>query len=487
MMRRYNRLLVAFYILSDALLAMAAFAIAYLLRFETWIAALIPITKGQPPFWQYVNLLPFMGILVPIAFHVQGLYRLRRGRTRVDDFFAVFVGSILAVVLGLIGTLYYQVYYVPDAPVAAGAAPVQGTYEVSRPVWLLFLTVNVLLTYTSRELVREALERRWRAGIGLKRVLIAGAGDLGRLVADKLLEHRELGFKVVGFLDDRAAGDHIGYRGLPLLGTLADGAEIIRQERVDHLYVALPLDEHVKMLGLVETTSREGVDVHVVPDLLQFIALRARLENLDGVPIISLNDVPLRGLNSLLKRMIDIAISGAALLVLGIPLLIIAALIRRTSPGPVFYTQERMGLDGHAFQVYKFRSMYAGAEDESGPVWARDNDPRCTPVGRWLRRFDFDELPQFWNVFRGDMSIVGPRPERPYFVEQFKHRIPQYMLRHKVKAGITGWAQVNGWRGNTSLEKRIEYDLYYIENWSVGLDLKIMWLTVLKGLQKHAY
>jgi Undecaprenyl-phosphate glucose phosphotransferase len=481
MMRRYNRLLVAFYVITDALLAMAAFVVAYLLRFETAIADIIPVTKGQPPFEQYVNMLPFVGLLVPIAFHVQGLYRLRRGRTRVDDFFAVFVGSILAVVLGLIGTLYYQDYHVPSTLQG------QGAYVVSRPVWLLFLTVNVIVTYTSRELVREALERRWRAGIGLKRVLIAGAGDLGRLVADKLLEHRELGFKLVGFLDDRASGDHIGYRGLPLLGTLAEGSEILRQERIDHLYVALPLDEHVKMLNLVEATGREGVDVHVVPDLLQFIALRARLENLDGVPIISLNDVPLRGINSLLKRMIDVAISGVALIVLGIPLLIIAELIRRTSSGAVFYTQERMGLDGRAFQVYKFRSMFEGAEDESGPVWARENDPRCTPVGRWLRRFDLDELPQLWNVLRGDMSIVGPRPERPYFVEQFKHRIPQYMLRHKVKAGITGWAQVNGWRGNTSLEKRIEYDLYYIENWSVGLDLKIMWLTVLKGFQKHAY
>ena len=241
------------------------------------------------------------------------------------------------------------------------------------------------------------------------------------------------------------------------------------------------------MLGLVEETSREGVDVHVVPDLLQFIALRARLENLDGVPIISLNDVPLRGFNSLLKRTIDVVISGARAGRARHPAADHRALIRRTSPGPVFYTQERMGLDGQAFQVYKFRSMYDGAEDETGPIWARDDDPRCTPVGRWLRRFDLDELPQLWNVLRGDMSIVGPRPERPYFVEQFKHRIPQYMLRHKVKAGITGWAQVNGWRGNTSLEKRIEYDLYYIENWSVGLDLKIMWLTLLKGLQKHAY
>ncbi len=477
MMRRYNRLLVLFFVLSDTLLGIAAFIVSYLLRFETGL----PVIKGVPPFAQYLRIAPFIGVLVPIAFQVQGLYRLRRGRSRVDDFFGVFVGSILAVVLGLGGTLYVQTYYVSES------AKDLGLYEVSQGVWVLFLIINVAFSYASRELIREALERRWRAGIGLKRVLIAGAGDLGRVVADKVLEHRELGFKVVGFLDDRAVGDHIGYRGIPLMGMLGEADDIIRRERIDHLYVALPLEEHVKMLGLVEATNRAGVDVHVVPDLLQFIALRARLENLDGVPIISLNDVPLRGFNSILKRSIDVAISAAALVLLAIPFALVALLIRRTSKGPVFYKQERMSLDGSAFEVYKFRSMYEGAEDETGPVWARDNDPRCTPVGTWLRRFDIDELPQLWNVFRGDMSIVGPRPERPYFVEEFKHRIPQYMLRHKVKAGITGWAQVNGWRGNTSLEKRIEYDLYYIENWSVALDLKIMWLTLVRGFHRHAF
>jgi Undecaprenyl-phosphate glucose phosphotransferase len=475
MMRRYNRLLVAFFVLSDALLGMTAFIVSYILRFETGL----PVVKGVPPFSQYLRIAPFIGLLIPIAYQVQGLYRLRRGRSRVDDFFGVFVGSILAVVLGLGGTLYFQTYYVSES------AKDLGLYEVSQGVWVLFLIINVAFSYASRELVREALERRWRAGIGLKRVLIAGAGDLGRVVADKVLEHRELGFKILGFLDDRAVGDHIGYRGIPLMGTLADAEDIIRRERIDHLYVALPLEEHVKMLGLVEATNRAGIDVHVVPDLLQFIALRARLENLDGVPIISLNDVPLRGFNSLLKRAIDVAISAAALAGLAIPFGIVALLIRRTSRGSVFYKQERMSLDGSAFEVYKFRSMYDGAEDDTGPVWARDDDPRCTPIGKWLRRFDIDELPQLWNVFRGDMSIVGPRPERPFFVEEFKHRIPQYMLRHKVKAGITGWAQVNGWRGNTSLEKRIEYDLYYIENWSVALDLKIMWLTVVRGF--HAF
>jgi Undecaprenyl-phosphate glucose phosphotransferase len=339
-----------------------------------------------------------------------------------------------------------------------------------------------MFTYASREAVRELLERRWRAGIGLKRILIAGAGDLGRMVADRMLQHRELGYQVVGFIDDRAGGDHIGYRGLPLLGTLSEVVEIAQRERVDHLYVTLPLEEHAKLLDLMEVTSREFIDVKVVPDILQFIALRARLEDLDGLPVININEVPLQGINTWLKRGLDIALSLVAMVLLAIPFAIIAALVKWTSPGPAFYRQERMGLDGKAFIVYKFRSMQQDAEDDTGPIWAGDNDPRATPVGRWLRKMDLDELPQFWNVLKGDMSIVGPRPERPFFVEQFKHRIPQYMLRHKVKAGITGWAQVNGWRGNTSLEKRIEYDLYYIENWSVTLDLKIMWLTLVRGL-----
>ncbi|MGH9176634.1 MAG: exopolysaccharide biosynthesis polyprenyl glycosylphosphotransferase, partial [Vicinamibacterales bacterium] len=178
----------------------------------------------------------------------------------------------------------------------------------------------------------------------------------------------------------------------------------------------------------------------------------------------------------------DIAISSSALCAMSLPMLVIAWLIKRETPGPVLYHQARMGLDGKQFVVYKFRTMPVDAEADTGPIWSDQDDPRATPFGLWLRKRDLDEWPQFWNVLKGDMSIVGPRPERPFFVEQFKHRVPQYMLRHKVKAGITGWAQVNGWRGNTSLEKRIEYDLYYIENWSVSLDLKIMWLTLIRGV-----
>jgi len=482
MVSRHNRLLVAFYVLSDTLLGVSAFILAYGLRFHTGLVQLIPITKGLPPLRQYINILPFVALLVPLGFQLQGLYRLRRGRSRVDDFFAVFVGSILAVVFGIVATLYVQIYW------ASSAARQRGAFEVSQPVWAIFLVINVALTFASRELVREVLERRWRAGIGLKRILIAGSGELGRLVADKILEHRELGYQIVGFVDDKAAGDHLGYRGLPLLGTIVEAADIVAREAIDHLYVALPPEQHVQMLRLIESTSRECVDVKVVPDLLQVIALRARLEDLDGVPVININDVPLQGFNSVVKRAIDIAMSSVALTVLALPFWLVAVLVKLTSRGDVFYRQERMGLDGKPFMIYKFRSMYDGAEAETGPVWTIERDPRRTPVGKLLRRSNIDELPQLWNVLKGDMSIVGPRPERPLFVAQFKDKIPQYMLRHKVKAGITGWAQVNGWRGNTSIEKRIEYDLYYIENWSVRLDLKIMWLTLLRGFfHKHAY
>ena len=418
---------------------------------------------------------------MPIAFQVQGLYRLRRGRSRVDDFFAVFVGSILAVVLGIIGTLYFQTYYVPDE------LKDQGVYEVSQPVWALFL-------------VHQRHVRLRVAGVGARG---ARAAVAGRASASSACSSPAPAISAA-WSPTRCSSIASSASRSSASSTIAPAAitSAIAACRCSACWRTRTKSSAARRSttstsrcrsrstsrcsALVEATNREGVDVHVVPDLLQFIALRARLENLDGVPIISLNDVPLRGFNSVLKRTIDVAISSSALLALSIPFLLIAALIRRTSSGPVFYTQERMGLDGKAFQVLKFRSMYIDAEEETGPVWARDNDPRCTPVGRWLRKLDLDELPQLLNVLRGDMSIVGPRPERPYFVDQFKHRIPQYMLRHKVKAGITGWAQVNGWRGNTSLEKRIEFDLYYIENWSVGLDIKIMWLTVLRGLQKHA-
>jgi exopolysaccharide biosynthesis polyprenyl glycosylphosphotransferase len=233
--------------------------------------------------------------------------------------------------------------------------------------------------------------------------------------------------------------------------------------------------------------ARECVEIKLVPDILQYATLKAALEDVDGTPVINLSQMPLQGWNSMVKRAMDLAVAVAAMIVL-LPLFpLIAFAIWIEDRGPVFYRQERMGLDGRSFMILKFRSMRVNAEATSGPVWAIKDDPRRTRVGTVLRHWSLDELPQIWNVVTGDMSIIGPRPERPTFVREFKHKIPRYMLRHRVKSGITGWAQVHGWRGNTSIKKRIQYDLYYIQNWSLSLDFKILWMTIRYALRLNAY
>jgi Undecaprenyl-phosphate glucose phosphotransferase len=294
---------------------------------------------------------------------------------------------------------------------------------------------------------------------------------------------------VVGFLGERRGA--VGHAGLPVVGTIEEAREAIEVNRVDQLYVALPLEDHARLVPLVKGLSNECVDIKVVPDVVQYATIKAALEDLDGIPIISLNEVPLQGWSSMVKRLMDATVSSALLLALiVVPVLPVLALLVRLfgGKGPVLLRQERMTLDGRTFQIFKFRTMVDEAERETGPIFATSDDPRRTPVGAWLRRHNLDELPQLLNVFLGDMSLVGPRPERPPFVQQFRERIPQYMRRHRVKSGMTGWAQVNGWRGNTSIEKRIEFDLYYIENWSLLLDLKILILTIFRGFgQPHAY
>jgi Undecaprenyl-phosphate glucose phosphotransferase len=232
----------------------------------------------------------------------------------------------------------------------------------------------------------------------------------------------------------------------------------------------------------------ESIDLQVIPDYSRFIALGAAVESFGGVPLIVLNDSPLYGYRAWLKRLMDFSLAGVGLLILSPLLMLIALAVRLSSRGPVLYRQERMGLDGRTFGMLKFRSMKVDAEDRTGAVWAVKNDDRRTMIGTFLRSTSLDELPQLWNVLTGDMSLVGPRPERPVFVDKFRHEIPNYMLRHRVKTGITGWAQVNGWRGDTSLEKRIECDIYYIRNWSLWLDVKILFLTVFKGfVNPNAY
>ena len=467
MIRNSTRRIAVLLAVSDVGATLAALGAAYFLRFR---AEIVPVTKGIPDASSYYRLFPLMAVLWPIVYYFYGLYQVRRNRSRVEEGLSVFVATGLATLL------------------LAGLATFYRGFSYSRLVLLFFFGLDVLFVFAGRTAIRRYLEEAWRHGVNVRLVLVVGAGRLGRALVDKFLEHPEAGLRAIGFVDDAPEKRSTSYRGLPIIGTTGDAARIVDERGVDTVFMALPLEAHRAMLSVLKDVGRTVADVRVVPDLLQYITFRAGIEDFDGLPVVHLTQVPLTGWMSLVKRTLDVAISAAALAVLSPLLGAIALAIRLSGRGPVLYRQRRMGLDGRPFDILKFRSMVVGAEEESGPTWASEDDPRRTRLGVLLRAWSLDELPQLVNVFRGEMSLVGPRPERPEFVREFKEKFPQYMLRHRVRAGITGWAQVHGWRGNTSLSKRIEYDLYYIENWSLSLDIKILWMTLRHGFRhRNAY
>jgi len=483
MLKFQTRKLVAIHVAVDVAATAVAWLLAYALRFHAGpVGSVIPVTKGVPDLGRYVLLLPLMAVLWPVVLYFHGLYQLKRGRSRIDELFAIVFSVAIASALVLGTTLYVRVYYRFQPEVAP-------RWEYSQGVFAIFVVLDVLLLNAGRFAVRAWQERRWAAGEDLNRVVVAGTGALGRTVAEVLVAHRKLGYRVVGFLGEGPGA--AGHGGLPVVGTIDEAREALERSQADQLYVALPLEDHARLVPLVTGLSNECVDIKVVPDVVQYATIKAVLEDLDGLPIISLNEVPLQGWSSMVKRLMDVTISSVLLLGLTlIPVLPVLALLVRlfSGKGPVLLRQERMTLDGKTFRIFKFRTMIDEAEKDTGPVFATSDDPRRTSIGAWLRRHNLDEFPQLLNVFLGDMSLVGPRPERPPFVQQFRERIPRYMRRHRVKSGMTGWAQVNGWRGNTSIEKRIEFDLYYIENWSLRLDVKILILTLFRGFgQDHAY
>jgi Undecaprenyl-phosphate glucose phosphotransferase len=308
------------------------------------------------------------------------------------------------------------------------------------------------------------------------------------LVARKIAAFPELGLKLMGFLTKSPSKVGKILQGVPVLGLFSELPAIIQEKNPHLVILALPLSAHGQIEEILGTIKEEMVDIKIVPDFFRFMHLRGGIEEFDGLPIINLQESPMVGWNRLIKRGMDLFISSLLLVHFSPLMLLIALLVKLTSTGPVFYAQKRMGLDGRVFTMLKFRSMVHQAESASGPVWAVPDDARRTRFGRIIRNVSLDELPQLFNVLKGEMSLVGPRPERPEFIEDFRTKIPRYMLRHKMKAGITGWAQVNGWRGQTSLEKRIECDIYYIQNWSFLLDMKILLRTCWRGLvHRNAY
>ena len=459
---RTTRIFISWLVLVDMLMAGFAFALAYILRQS------IPFpdpAEGMRPFGEYVPMLVIHVLSMLLVFFFARLYDLARA-SRVDEFYSIVVASTIGTLMGVaLASLSLRNFVVGQ--------------DYSRAMIGYAWVLSMLLITTGRVFNSWLRQRLIRRGWGRRRVLIVGMGDVARMILQKLLWTPELGYDAVGIVSMQKS-DTPSLLGAPVVGVAARLGEIIDEQHADEVIIALP-DEtaHQDILWLISECERGRVTIRVYPDLFQIMAGPVSIGEMGGIPILTVRDIALTGWRRTAKRLMDIA-GASVLLVLFSPLMLLtAALIKLESHGPAFFVQERMGLDTKPFPILKFRSMRIDAE-KSGPGWTTENDPRRTKIGAILRRTNVDEFPQFINVLLGDMSLVGPRPERPIYVEQFRRSIPRYMDRHREKAGLTGWAQINGYRGDTSIAERTKYDLWYIENWSLLLDIKIIVRTVLQ-------
>jgi Undecaprenyl-phosphate glucose phosphotransferase len=465
MLKAHSRVFEHLTLAVDLLLIGACWLIAYVARF--YVAGPPLVTPEVPPLRDYLlQLVPILGVW-GLAFHGFGLYRPRRLGSHLAEWVDVAKASTLGVlVLIAIMTFAFR------------------RYEYSRVVILYFWVLSILTMSFWRATFREGLRFARRRGLNLRRAIVVGGAGPATEILAALRRRPDAGVQVLGLVGDKDEGG----TSVPWLGRVEELRAILDRQEVDIVFVALPHAEYGRLGAILDEIGDDPVTIHLVPDVYGLASLRGGIEEFEGVPLIHLRESPLYGWNLVLKRAMDLVVGGLAFLVAAPLMALIAPAVRWSSPGPALLRQERMGLDGRRFAMLKFRTMRPDAEAATGPVWARQDDPRRTWLGALLRRWSLDELPQLLNVLRGEMSLVGPRPERPVFVEEFRRQIPGYMLRHKVKAGMTGWAQVNGWRGNTSLQKRIEYDLYYIERWSLAFDLKILVKTLWRGVfGKNAY
>lgn len=461
MLKRYAQLFLAALQLGDSLMILLSLIAAYYLRFQLGI---LPIDKGVPPmedFYWYglVGWAVFM-----LNFKICGLYLPLRGNPLWKEHLTIIKSAILSLLIFSALLFFYR------------------EQSFSRAMTLLFFGLSTLSVISSRIVIRQVLIMLRRRGKNLRYVLIAGINNLGRELVHRIDQHPEMGLKIVGFLDDPPTKLERWMGSYSVLGETHEVNHVIQAHRVDKLFICLDSESPKKIEQILAYLRESTVDITVVPDLFKYMNLNGGVEELDGLPIIRLTSTPLYGWNPIIKRTMDLVVSGLGIVITFPFMLLIALLIKLESPGKILYAQERMGLDGRKFKMLKFRSMHQDAEMGRGPVWADRSDARRTRVGAFLRKSSTDELPQLFNVLKGEMSIVGPRPERPVFIQEFKKTVPQYAHRMKMKAGMTGWAQIHGWRGNSSLEKRVEHDLYYINNWSPGLDGKIMVTTLWKGL-----
>jgi len=462
MLKAHSRFFEHLTLAADLLLIAACWILAYVLRFFVFG------TVDVPPFEGYAyQLIPIL-LVWGVAFRGFGLYRPHRLGSHLSEWLDVAKASTLGVLV-LIAVMTFAFR----------------SYDYSRIVIALFWASSIVVVSLWRAAFREALRVARRRGYNQRHAVIVGGGEPAAEVLRVLRRRPDVGIRVIGLLSDKREADGSG---VSWLGGPEEIRTVLDRHTVDIVFIALPHNDYPRLTAVLNGIGDDPVTIHFVPDVFGLASLRGGVEEFESIPFIHLRESPLYGWNRVLKRGFDLGFGTLALVVAAPLMLLIALGLRLGSPGPVLYRQERMGLDGRRFKMLKFRTMRVDAEVDSGPVWARPGDPRRTRLGALLRRSGLDELPQLVNVLRGEMSLVGPRPERPSFVEEFRRKVPGYMLRHKVKAGITGWAQINGWRGNTAIEKRIEYDLYYIERWSLGFDLKILLRTLWLGFfNRNAY
>ena len=466
MLKRYHHIVGGIFRFTDAVIIGLAWLAAYAIRFYI---PLVHVTKGLPRFSKYAALSPLIIALWMVVFTSFNVYQARRMLRRTHEAYLLLKAHTVALLLFISITYFFSEYY------------------YSRVVIAYFAAIGGLGIILFRLILRNTLREVRRRGYNLRHVIGIGEGVALETLIHRLDRFPELGLRMTGIITkNNSSSERIA--GKPVLGHFAQTREIIHRYKPDQILISLPRNQYSELDAILGLLKDETIDLKLIPDVHEYVTLGCEIEDFDGLPIVYLNDSPLHGWGAVAKRLTDIILSAIALIILSPLLILISLAIKIFSPGPIFYSQERMGLDGRTFRILKFRSMRIDAETASGAVWAIENDDRRTRLGTFIRSTSLDELPQFWNVLLGDMSLVGPRPERPVFVQKFRNDIPHYMLRHKVKAGITGWAQVNGWRGNTSLDRRIECDLYYIRNWSYLFDIKILILTIWKGfINRNAY
>lgn len=458
----------------DVVMLNAAYCTSYWVRFYSPLTTLVPVYKGIPPFAFYLSAFPIATVVFLYAFKLFGSYAKRWRYDAMNEFFLVSKGMVAGMI-----ALMALTFLLPSTHSAAGLKYSRFSFALLVP----FVEIYLLLG----RLAANAVEKRlYRKSEGKRKILIIGTRETAARLARHVGRNPHLECEIVGYLHcpgEKSSSSRIVQ---PVLGSVTDFESVLGARDVDEVILTNPSLDHKRVLQIVMACEKNLVGFRHVPDMFEILTRQVDVVSFDGVPLVGIHRIPLHyPWNRFLKRTFDVIGAAAGLIVSSPVIALAAAAIKLDSKGPVFYRQERCGEDGKCFHIYKLRTMVENAEGKTGPVWARADDPRCTRVGSFLRKHNVDELPQLYNVLRGDMSLVGPRPERPHFVRRFTEDIPRYMTRHFVKSGLTGWAQVNGLRGDTSIRARLRYDMYYLENWSPLLDLKILFMTLFA--RRNAY